>query len=358
MAAPGDALPILVTGATGYLGERVVQVLAARGAAVRLLCRRPPDATSLPPRGDVAIGDVRDARSIARAAGGCGAIVHLAGRVTRGGRRADFDAVNVEGLRHVLAAAAACRATVERVVCTSSVFALGPSDRPGVDPDGIDESALAVPAEELDHYQTSKRAGALLARDAARAGAPVVTLFPGLIVGSGRLNESNVVTTMVRDHLAGRLVPLPAGGRGRWSYVHVDDVAEAHALALERGVLGAEYALSAESRTLRELFALVTELTGRQGPTLPIPRALMWGVGAGEELLELAIGRPPRHLTRGAARLMCREWALSSDRATREMGWRARSLREALRETIAWLELEGHVPKGTLLPDASTTAAS
>jgi nucleoside-diphosphate-sugar epimerase len=227
-----------------------------------------------------------------------------------------------------------------------------------VNSDGVDEEALSVPTEELDLYQSSKRAGALLARDAARAGAPIVTLYPGLVVGSGRLNESNVVTTMVRDHLLGRLVPLPAGGRCRWSFVHVDDVAEAHALALERGVLGKEYALSAESRTLRELFALVATLTGRPGPTLPLPRVLMWGVGAGEELLELAIGRPPRLLTRGAARLMSREWALSSDRAAREMGWQPRSLREALRETIAWLEREGHVPKGTLLPDASNRAAS
>lgn len=356
MAADSRA-PLLVTGATGFLGGRIAAALLARGETVRLLHRKGRASALAPlqprpgaPGRSVPVeGDVTDRSSLARSMAGCRAVLHVAGLVSRAGRREDFERVNVEGLGHVLAAAESVG--LERVVYTSSFFALGPSDpRPGVPgpPEGRDERALDVRAPALDNYQTSKHHAALLARAEAAGGAPVIPLYPGAVVGPGPLTEGNFVTRLVLDHLTGRLVPLPEGGRRRWSFVHVDDVAAGHLLALDRGVPGESYVLGGENATLRDVFAIVAELTGRRPPRLSAPHPLPWLVGAGEELLEALLRRPPQQLTRGAARLLRREWALSSAKAARELGWAPRSLREILHDTVRWLEQSGQVPRGTL----------
>lgn len=335
--------PVLVTGGTGFLGQRVVHALGARGVRMRLLCRGTPPAGLVRDGDEVASGDVRDAAAVQRAAAGCGAILHLAARVSRGGARADFDAVNVDGLRHVLAAAASS-GSVERVIVTSSLFALGPSDRLGVRASGLNEAALDLPCDAIDHYQASKREGALLARAAARRGEPVITLFPGVLVGPGPLTQANLVTAMIRDHLSGHLVPVPDGGRHAWSFVHVDDVAEAHALALESDSPGDALVLGGENRTLRDLFDILSRLTGRRSPWLSVPRPLLWSAGLAEEALERTFGRAPRRLTRGVARMLCHAWSLDSGGAQERLGWRARSLESTLADTVTWLRAAGHVP--------------
>ncbi len=333
---------MLVTGSTGFLGGRLVEALLRRGRAVRALCR--PGHEAAPAGAEIAIGDVTDEASLERAAAGASAILHVAARVSRGGTRPDFDRVNVQGLANVLRAAAAAR--VSRIVYTSSFFALGPSDPEGHAP--RDEHALDGACADLDHYQASKRAAAIVARRAADAGAPLVTLYPGVLVGPGRMTEGNFVTALVRDHLCGKLVPLPAGGMRPWSYVHVDDVVAGHLAALDVAPAGSSFVLGGENASLRSLFACVADLTGTPPPRLSVPFSMLWALGLGEEVGESAFGRPPRALTRGVARVLDRAWALDSSAASRALRHEPRSLRATLVDTIAWLEARGDVPAGTL----------
>lgn len=341
---------ILVTGATGFLGGRITRALLARGEDLRLLHRpgrRAALAASLPKDAadqvEAVEGDLSDVSSLRRAAEGCSAVIHAAARVSRSGSRADFDDANVAGLERVLEAAEAAGAL--RVVYTSSFFALGPSTADGP----RDESALEQPvAEEMDFYQASKAEAARLALGWARAGRPIVTLLPGAIVGPGPLTEGNFVTGMLRDHLRGRPVPLPLGGRPAWSFVHVDDVAAAHLLALDAPAPPPALVLGGENAGLERVFDLARGLTGRRPPRLAVPYAGLWLAGAAEDLLERLVGRPPTQLTRGAAKLLREDWALDSGLAARELNWSARSLGALVHDTIAWMEEQGLVPRGTL----------
>src|SRR5262249_26493456 len=123
---PGMPMKVLVTGVTGFLGGRLAEGLAARGHDVRGFARDPRRWTARPAGAEVAQGDMTDPASIRRAACGRDAIVHAAALVKVWVKdKGAFDRVTVDGLRHLLAAAAEERA---RVFYTSSFLALGPTD--------------------------------------------------------------------------------------------------------------------------------------------------------------------------------------------------------------------------------------
>src|SRR4029453_15843789 len=215
---------VLVTGGTGYLGRAVVQAFAAKGHHAVVFARS-ASASGLP--GSAIVGDVRDVEALARAAQGCDAVCHMAALVSLWQpRRADFDDVNVGGLRNVLAAAE--RARVPRIVYTSSFLPRAPRGR-------------AAPLEAND-YQRTKVAADRLATEATRGGHPLIRLYPGVVYGPGELREGNLVGRLIDDHLKGRLPGLVGADRP-WSYAWIDDGAAAPVAAAEHAAVGSTYEL-------------------------------------------------------------------------------------------------------------------
>jgi NAD+-dependent farnesol dehydrogenase len=306
-------MKVLVTGGTGYLGRAVVKVLLAARHDV-VLYGRTASASGLPcPAVD---GDVRDGERLLGAAAGCDEILHSAALVSVWRRRSrDFDDVNVGGLRSVLDAAR--RLAIRRVVYTSSFLALPPQ--------GLDDPP------RWNDYQRTKAAADSLADEAAKHGAPIVRLYPGVIYGPGVITDGNLVGRMVADHLQGRLPGL-IGAERVWSFSYVEDVAAAHVAALDHGVPGPRYLLGGENAPQMRVFDIVRRLTGRARPRripdwLASPAALAYELGAAW------FGLAPL-LTTGTLEILMRDWPLEHTRASEDLGYRVTPLEEGVSRMV------------------------
>ena len=309
-------MKVLVTGGTGYLGRAIVRALAARGHDVVVFART-ATRSGLTGVRDLVDGDVRDRAALERAVSGCDAVSHSAALVSIWRRRReDFDEVNVGGLRNVLDAADAHR--VSRILYTSSFLALAPRD-------------LQQPIAAND-YQRTKVAADRLAEERIRNGSPLMRVYPGVIYGPGAFTEGNLIGRLIADHLKGRLPGL-VGPEHPWSYSYVDDVAQGHCAALERGAAGARYVLGGENATQTRVFELVKQFAGRR-PPMRIPFPVASALGAAEELRVTTFGGTPL-ITRGAVEIFRHDWSLDSSRAVRELGYTMTPLDEGIRRTIA-----------------------
>jgi NAD+-dependent farnesol dehydrogenase len=314
---------VLITGATGYLGRALVSAFQAGGHATVAFSRH---ASGSGVAGETVDGDVRDGAALSRAAAGCEAICHAAALVgVWRRRRADFDEINVDGLRRVLEAARA--AGTARIVYTSSFLALPPTGatRPG----------------RWNDYQRTKVLADELAARAVDGGAPLIRVYPGVIYGPGVSTEGNLVGTMVADHLAGRL-PGVVGADRVWSFAWIEEVARAHVAALLQGRPGGQYRLGGENAPQMRVFELVRELTGRRLPRR-VPAALAAVMGAIEELRAAVTGRPPL-LTAGTVEVLTRDWAMDSTVAVRELGYRIMPLREGITRVVQQARPTGRTP--------------
>jgi farnesol dehydrogenase len=313
-------MKVLLTGGTGYLGRAIARALSRRGHETVIFARSARAAVADGLSGRGVDGDVRDAAALADAAAGCDALCHTAALVSVWRRRRqDFDDVNIGGLRNALEAAA--RHHIPRIVYTSSFIALPPADAP--------ESRQPLAGND---YQRTKMEAERLAADAVARGVPLVRMYPGVLYGPGEGTEGNLVGRLVSDHLRGRL-PGIVGASRTWSFAFVDDVAEAHVTALERGATGAAYALGGENLPQMRLFEVLRELTGRALPRrIPIPIAR--AVGGWEELRAAVTNATPL-LTRGAVNVLSHDWPLDSSAAERDLGYRITPLAKGLASVLA-----------------------
>ncbi len=325
--------PTLLTGATGFVGSAVARVLAARGHALRLLVRPTSDRRNLAGvEAELALGDLTDTASLARAVAGCRYVFHVA---------ADYrfwvpnpDAMlraNVDGTLAVMRAAQA--AGVERIVHCSSVAALGWA------PQGefADENTPTNEADFIGTYKRSKYLSERAVLDLVRQeGLPVVVVNPAAPVGPRDIKPTPT-GKMIRDAAAGR---VPAYIDTGLNIVHVDDVAEGHVLALERGRIGERYVLGGENLLLKDILALVANVVGRKPPSIELPEAVVWPAALFMEGLARLTGIPPM-MTRDHIKMARHKMFYSSAKAMNELGYNPRPVRSAIEDAVAWFRANG-----------------
>ena len=323
----------LVTGATGFVGSAVARTLAARGHTLRLLVRRSSDHRNLAGLdAELVVGDLTDPESLERAAAGCRYVLHVA---------ADYrfwvpnpDAMlraNVDGALAMIRAAA--RAGAERIVHTSSVAALGQIG----DGTPADEATPTNPADFVGIYKRSK----YLAERAVFALAmneklPVVVVNPAAPVGPRDIKPTPT-GKMILDAAAGR---VPAYIDTGLNIVHVDDVAEGHVLALEKGKVGERYVLGGENMLLKDILRLVADVVHRRPPFIRLPEAVVWPAALVMEKLAGVTGSVPM-MTRDHLKMARKKMFFSSDKAMAELGYRPRPVRLAVEDAVAWFKANG-----------------
>jgi dihydroflavonol-4-reductase len=325
--------PTLLTGATGFVGSAVARVLAARGHRLRLLVRPTSDRRNLVGiDAELALGDITDAASLASAAAGCRYVLHVA---------ADYrfwvpdpDAMlraNVDGTVAMMRAAQA--AGVERIVYCSSIAALGRTD----DGTPADETTPTIEADFIGTYKRSKFLAERAVMDLVRhERLPAVVVNPAAPVGPRDIKPTPT-GKMIRDAAAGR---VPAYIDTGLNIVHVDDVAEGHVLALERGRIGERYILGGENLLLKDLLALVADVVGRKPPTLELPEAVVWPAALFMEGLARLTGIPPM-MTRDHLKMARKKMFFSSAKAMSELGYAPRPVRQAIEDAVAWFRANG-----------------
>lgn len=324
---------ILVTGGSGYLGRAVVRLLVASGFPVRLLVRRDLHVGEAPPGVDIRLASLADPAGVARALEGCSRVVHMAALVRRWSRDpAEFERVNVRGLATLLEAAR--RQGVDRFLYTSTFLALGPTDGAVHDED--------TPRRDLpagNPYAQSKRRAEALAREAAASGMPVVIVYPGVLYGPGPATDGNLVGQALVRHLRGELPGLVGGGRGIWCLAYLEDVARGHLAALERARPGDRFVLGGENVSVREIFEHVGRIAGVAAPARDIPFWAARTIGRWHQWRARLLGRPPE-ITPDEVEIYRHDWAYSSARAQRDLGYAATPLDRALEATLAWARAE------------------
>ncbi len=325
-----------ITGATGFIGSAVARRLIADGHRLRALVREGSDLRNVADL-DVEriVGDVRDRAGLERAMAGCEAAFHLAAdyRLWTPDPQALF-AANVDGTRNVVEAAAA--AGVRRMVYTSSVATLG------LRADGApaDERTPLLPGQMIGAYKRSKAAAEEAAVEAAaRTGLDMVTVNPSAPVGPRDVKPTPTGRIIV-EAARGR---MPAYVETGLNVVHVDDVAEGHLLAFERGLAGERYLLGGENLRLREILERIAVLVGGRGPLVRIPRSVALPV-AWLSQTWARVTRASREpmATVDGVRMAKRLMFFSSAKAERELGYRARPVEEGLREAIDWFRANGY----------------
>jgi dihydroflavonol-4-reductase len=309
----------LVTGATGFTGSHVARRLAERGDDVRVAVRETSNTELIEDLDCERVTcDVLDRRGLRRALKGVERVFHVAGMTSMDSADTErLFAVNVGGAKTVLEEC--LRAGVERVVYSSSAAALGPAE-PG---EAADETQLFKAGRLGIPYVNSVHEAEVEAMRLAARGLPLVCVNPTVIFGTGDVNLAS--TRLVRSFLLG-LIPVYTDGAA--NVVDVNDAADGHLLADEKGAVGERYILGGRNFTFDRLFADLGRLSGVEPPVKIPARAATAAAGV--------LGGRIGTLTPSEIKTASHWWTYRSTKARRELGWKARPHEETLEATVSW----------------------
>ena len=320
---------VLVTGATGHLGNTLVRLLLDLGESVRVMLCPGESTRSLDGLAvDRVLGNVLDVDSVARAVSGIKTVYHLAALISIRGRNALMQRVNVEGARNV--ASASLISGVRRFVHASSIHAFGQPDPGGV----IDESRPFDPNNPAGDYDRSKAKGSLEVLDVAKRGLSVVIVCPTGIIGPNDFLGSEMGKTIHAWMTPKRHLMID----GSFDFVDVRDVAGGMISAARLGRPGEVYLLSGTRIALEEIRSRVQREMGVSKPSLRVGLAAASILSRFFAPIQRLIGRSSP-LTRYAIETIREDVPVIRTKAETELRYHPRRISESIRNTVAWWKL-------------------
>jgi dihydroflavonol-4-reductase len=325
---------IAITGVSGLTGANLARELLAQGRQVRGLVHRDQRAVA----GldiELAQADIRDSLSLRGALTGVEVVYHLAARISLETKdHAETEATNVQGTRNVVQAC--LERGVRRLVHFSSIHALvqrqAPLDRP------LDEDRPRVSGKSRSPYDRSKAQGEVEALRGMAGGLEVVILNPTAMIGPYDYYPSymgKALLALAQGH-------IPALVRGGFDWVDVRDVAQAAMQAERVAESGSSYILSGHWRSVREIADLTAELTGRGAPLFTVPTGLAYIAAPLMGALARLNNTQPI-FTRLTLDALNSNRQISHARASRDLGYQPRPLRDTVRDTLDWFAQNGYL---------------
>jgi nucleoside-diphosphate-sugar epimerase len=302
-----------VTGATGFIGGRLVRALVARGHEVNAVVRNPAKAQDLAALGvNIQAGDITDKDSMRPPMTGVDGVFHLAAWYKIGVKDGQAEQINVRGTANVLELMRELGIPKGVYTSTLAIF----SNTHG---QVVDES-YRFDGKHLSEYDRTKwEAHYHVALPMIQQGLPLVIVQPGVVYGPG---DPSAMGDTLRQYLQRKLPLVPQKTAFTWA--HVDDIAEGHILAMEKGKPGETYIIAGPAHTLVDALAIAEKATGIPAPRMQAPPALMKAMAGAMGLVERFVKLPDAYTSEGLRVSAGVTYLGSNAKARRELGYMPR----------------------------------
>jgi dihydroflavonol-4-reductase len=316
-----------VTGGSGFIGQQVVKKLIERDYEVFALARSPESTAVLQELGCTVVpGDITDMASMRDGMAGSDIVFHIAAWYKLG--NVDWmkaEAINVGGTRKVLRLAH--ELGIPKIIYTSTIAVFG--DTKG---QLVDETYYKGGPFLTEYDRTKWLAHYKVALPLIEKGAPITIVLPGGVYGPG--DHSNIAEMM---RLFYRGLPALPGPEMTVTYAHVEDIAEGHLLAAEKGKPGESFILAGPAIPLGEMVDFWGHLTGKPTPLLRIPANFIKPFAPLVGTLSKILPLPPV-FSEESIKILGATYIARSDKARAELGWQTRPLQTGMLETFAWIK--------------------
>ena len=325
----------LITGAAGFVGAAVLRELLKKGHKVKALVRQSSVLDNLKNL-DVEIvqGDLKDRDSLKRCIKDCKYLFHVAADYRLWvPKPEEIYENNVLGTENLMEEA--LNSEIEKIVYTSSVAVLG---KP-INGDIANEKTPVNVSQMIGHYKKSKFLAEEKVKELYKTRKlPVVIVNPAAPVGPRDIKP----TPTGKMILDAAMKKIPAYLDTGLNIVHVDDVAKGHMQAFNKGKLGERYILGGTNLTLKEMLEIISVLCGNKPPKIRLPRKPLYPIGYFFEICARLFNIKYPILTVDMIRMAEKKMFYSSEKAKKELDYKHKSAKSALRDAIKWFIDNGY----------------
>lgn len=325
---------VLITGATGFIGSHVARRLIDRGFEVNALVRKASNTLNI--QGlplNVIYGDLEDQDSIRRAMKGCKGVFHIA--ASYGFWAIDpgqFYRSNVEGTKNIMEAAR--EVGVEKIIYTSSESTLKINSSQNGDEMELD-SLENLPGS----YKKSKLVAEKEVLKSRDNGLPVIIVSPTTPIGS-RDVKPTPTGKIVLDMLNGK---MPAYVNTGLNIIDVEDAAEGHILAFEKGKAGKRYLLGNKNLTLKQILDIIGTIAGIRPPKVQVPLWLAKYASYADEFISGKVFRKHPRIPLAAVKTAYKFRHFDCSKSVSELGLPQNPVEDAFEKSIKWFRENDYV---------------